>query len=46
MPRKSPSPEVERILRELESPKERQVLVILFIPSHDKDEKDLPDQDQ
>jgi hypothetical protein len=45
MARKSPSAEVERIRRDLESPN-RQALVILFIPSHDKDEEELPDQDQ
>src|SRR5437660_10181006 len=45
MPRKPPSPEAERIRQDLESPK-RQVLVILFIPSHDKDQEELSNQDQ
>jgi hypothetical protein len=45
MPRRSQLPEVKRILRDLESQK-RQALVILFIPSHDKDEQELPARDQ
>ena len=36
--------DAERISRELESPR-RQVLVILFIPSHDRDEKELKTRD-
>ncbi len=43
--RESHLPEVDTILRDLESQK-RQVLVILFIPSHDKNEQELPAQDQ
>src|SRR5260370_41522079 len=43
--RESHLPEVDTILRDLESQK-RQGLVILFIPSHDKNEQELPAQDQ
>ena len=45
MPRRSPLPEVQTIIRTLESER-RQALVILFIPSHDKDQKELPAPDQ
>ena len=36
------SADVQRIL---DDPGDRQTLIVLFIPSHDKDEKELPDQD-
>lgn len=38
------SPDAERILRDLESPR-RQILVILFVPSHDRDETELKTRD-
>ncbi len=44
MPAGSSSPEVERILSDIETGKQ-QVLVILFIPSHDRDEKELKTRD-
>src|SRR5260370_5511499 len=43
--RESHLPEVDTIRRDLESQK-RQVLVLLLIPSHDKNEQELPAQDQ
>ncbi len=44
VPAGSSSPEVERIARDMESAA-RQVLVILFIPSHDRDERELQTRD-
>jgi len=44
MPAGSSSPEVERIMSDIETGKQ-QVLVILFIPSHDRDEKELKTRD-
>jgi hypothetical protein len=44
MPAGSSSPEAERIARDMEMGKQ-QVLVILFIPSHDRDERELKDRD-
>lgn len=44
MPAGSSSPEVERIISDIETAKQ-QVLVILFIPSHDRDEKELKTRD-
>jgi hypothetical protein len=44
MPAGPSLPEAERIARDMEMGK-RQVLVILFIPSHDRDEKKLTNQD-
>ncbi len=44
MPAGSSSPEVERIASDVEMGRQ-QVLVILFIPSHDRDEKDLKTRD-
>jgi hypothetical protein len=44
MPAGSSSPEVERIATDVEMGRQ-QVLVILFIPSHDRDEKELKTRD-
>ena len=44
MPAGSSSPEVERIASAVEIGRQ-QVLVILFIPSHDRDEKELKTRD-
>ena len=44
MPAGSNSPEVERIASDVETGRQ-QVLVILFIPSHDRDEKELKTRD-
>ncbi len=44
MPAASSSPEVERIASDVEMGRQ-QVLVILFIPSHDRDEKELKTRD-
>ena len=44
MPAGSSSPEVERIASDVEMGRQ-QVLVILFIPSHDRDEKELKTRD-
>jgi len=44
MPAGSSSPEVERIASDVETGRQ-QVLVILFIPSHDRDEKELKTRD-
>jgi len=44
MPAGSSSPEVERIISDIETGKQ-QVLAILFIPSHDRDEKELKTRD-
>ena len=44
MPAGPSSPEAERIARDMEMGKQ-QVLVILFIPSHDRDEKELKNRD-
>jgi len=44
MPAGSSSPEAERIARDMEAGRQ-QVLVILFIPSHDREEKELKTRD-
>jgi len=44
MPARSSSPEVERIASDVETGRQ-QLLVILFIPSHDRDEKELKTRD-
>jgi len=44
MPAGSNSPEVERIARDVEMGRQH-VLVILFIPSHDRGEKELKTRD-
>jgi hypothetical protein len=44
MPAGSLSPEAERIASDIETGRQ-QVLVILFIPSHDRDEKELKSRD-
>jgi len=44
MPAGSSSPEVKRIASDVEMGRQ-QVLVILFIPSHDRDEKELKTRD-
>lgn len=44
MPAGSSSPEAERIARDMETGRQ-QVLVILFIPSHDRHEKELKTRD-
>jgi hypothetical protein len=44
MPAGPSSREAERIARDMEMGKQ-QVLVILFIPSHDRDEKELRNRD-
>ena len=44
MPAGSRSPDAQRIARDMEMGKQ-QVLVILFIPSHDRDEKELKNRD-
>ncbi len=44
LPAQLRSPEAERIARDIETGR-RQLLVILFIPSHDRDEKELKTRD-